>query len=152
MIIAALFIYSNNPIQAAEQPSKPKGINLWQPGDPGQRLHINGLVRSVSGEPVADAVIHIRQADGQGDYHPDRYRARLTTSAEGQYGFGTVLPGQYYGVKHIHVLVTHDNYEPLETRILFMRDPNIDIETQRDQAIFFGRCALEKRDDIIRTL
>ena len=45
-----------------------------------------------------------------------------------------MLPGQYWGAKHIHVAVRHPGYVDLTTRILFRGDPNID-ETENDLAI-----------------
>jgi hypothetical protein len=47
-----------------------------------------------------------------------------------------VVPGQYYGVKHIPVIVTHDNYPALETQIIFIGDPYLNESTQREHAIF----------------
>jgi protocatechuate 3,4-dioxygenase beta subunit len=120
----------------AQQADKPKGVNLWQPGDSGDRLSISGWVHDSDNQPIAGAQLRIWQADGNGEYHEDRYRTLLTTSDEGKYGFGTVVPGQYYGVKHIHVIVTHDSYPPLETRIIFIGDPYLSESTQRESAIF----------------
>lgn len=122
--------------QLVPSSDEPQGVNLWRPGDPGQRLHIHGQVLSITGEPIVGALINIRQADGNGNYHQDRYRASLTTGEQGRYSFGTVLPGQYYGVKHIHVAVTHENHGSVITEILFQGDPNLDETRQRDQAIF----------------
>ena len=122
--------------QLAPAFDEPQSVNLWRPGDPGQRLHIHGQVLSITGEPIVGAVINIWQADGNGNYHQDRYRASLTTGKEGRYSFGTVLPGQYYGIKHIHLTVTHHNHSSVTTEILFQGDPNLDESQQREQAIF----------------
>lgn len=108
------------------QADAPETVNLWQPGDPGQPLRINGWVRSTNGKPIVGAILTVWQADGTGTYHDDRYRASLRTGKDGKYRFNTVLPGQYYSAKHIHVVVTHADYEPVETRILFKGDPNLD--------------------------
>ncbi|MEZ5590651.1 MAG: hypothetical protein R3F53_08085 [Gammaproteobacteria bacterium] len=56
-----------------EKPNSPKGISLWQPGDPGQRLFIDGSVLTPDGQGIAGAVLSVRQADANGVYHPDRY-------------------------------------------------------------------------------
>jgi len=140
---------------ADEQNTESKGISLWQPGDPGQRLFIDGSVLTPDGQGIADAVLYIRQADGNGVYHDNRYRAVLSTDKDGRYGFGTVLPGQYSGVKHIHLYVQHSNYLPLETQILFMGDSNLDESTQRRRGIFLedstvdGETYLYGRFDIV---
>ena len=110
-------------------------INLWQPGDPGQPLRINGWVRSNNGKPIVGAILMVWQADGTGNYQDDRYRASLRTGKDGKYRFNTVLPGQTYSVKHIHVIVTHPQYEPIETQILFKGDPHLDEATAAEFAI-----------------
>lgn len=124
-------------------------LNLWRPGDPGQPLRINGWVRSTSGKPIPGATIYIRQADGTGVYTPE-YQASLLTGEDGSYRFSTVLPGQYYGVKHIHIGAVGEGYEYLETEILFKGDPNLSPDmdeyaihleeaTVGDKTVLFGR-------------
>ena len=135
---------------------KPKLVSLWQPGDPGQRMNIRGRVTSIDGTPVAGASIFIRQTDGNGDYHEQRYNATLTTDQKGGYQFASVLPGQYYGIKHVHVGVDHEAYQYLETRIEFKGDPNLD-ESTAPRAIFMeesnvnGETILFGRFDIVLT-
>lgn len=136
------------------RPDAPVTVNLWQPGDAGQPLHIHGWVRSTNGKPIVGAIVNVRQADGTGRYHDDRYRASLRTGKDGSYRFSTVLPGQYYRAKHIHVVVTHQDHERVVTRILFKRDPNLD-ETVVDFAIHLeearvkGRTLLFGRFDVV---
>ncbi len=135
---------------------KSRLIDLWQPGDPGQRMNIRGRVTSIDGTPVAGAMISLRQADGNGDYHDDRYNATLTTDQKGLYQFASVLPGQYYGVKHVHVGVNHESYQYRDTRIVFKGDPNLD-ESSAPQAVFLeesnvnGETILFGRFDIVLT-
>ena len=112
----------------------PTTLNMWRPGDPGQPLRISGWVRSTNGKPIPGATVYIRQADGTGTYTPD-YQGSLKTDKDGSYRFSTVLPGQYYGVKHIHIGAVHDGYEFMETRILFKGDPNLDPESEEKHAI-----------------
>ena len=119
-----------------------KITNFWRPGDPGERLHIDGRVLDEAGKGIMGATINIRQADGSGEYQA-RYRGTVTTGEDGGYAFSTVLPGQYYGVKHIHVRVTHENYLPLETQILFKDDPNLDEESARKHAILLEKAQVE---------
>lgn len=135
---------------------KPKLVDLWRPGDPGQRINIRGRVTAIDGAPVSDALIYIRQADGNGDYHDERYNTTLISDDKGRYQFATVLPGQYYGLKHIHVGISHDAYRYLDTRILFKGDPNLD-ESSAPDAVFLeesnvnGETILFGRFDIVLT-
>jgi len=143
------------PLSEDEQAEQGKGISLWQPGDSGERLFIDGSVLTPDGQGIAGATIYIRQADGSGVYPPDRYRGHLTTDKDGRYAFGTVLPGQYSSVKHIHLYIQHDNYQSLDTEILFMGDSNLDETTQRRRGIFLeestvdGETFLYGRFDIV---
>ncbi|MDX1486665.1 MAG: hypothetical protein R3268_00585 [Acidiferrobacterales bacterium] len=113
-------------VESMNPPDAPASVNLWQPGDPGEPLQIHGWVRSTDGKPIVGAIITIWQADATGTYYDDRYRASLRTGKGGRYRFNTVLPGQYYSAKHIHIAVTHADYEAVVTRILFKGDPNLD--------------------------
>lgn len=133
----------------------PATVNLWQPGDPGEPLHIHGWVRSTDGKPIVGAILNVWQADATGSYHDDRYRASLRTGKDGKYRFGTILPGQYYSAKHIHVAVTHADYEGVVTRILFKGDPNLDEAAAGELAIplekgtIKGKTVLFGRFDIV---
>ncbi len=110
-------------------------VVLWQPGDPGERLFLRGRVVDPGGRPLAGALISLRQADGNGNYHPVRYRATLRTAADGTFSISTVLPGQYWGAKHIHLFVRHEAEGQLTTRILFKGDPHLNEASDADSAI-----------------
>jgi protocatechuate 3,4-dioxygenase beta subunit len=103
----------------------PTSAVLWQPGDAGERLFLRGRVVDPEGRPLADALVALRQADGNGEYHDVRYRATLRTAKDGTFSVSTVLPGQYWGAKHIHLMVQHDAHGQLATRILFKGDPHL---------------------------
>ena len=122
-----------------------KGINLWQPGDPGKPLHISGRVHDATGKPIPGAIVRIRQADGNGQYHPDRYRAEMETNENGAYGFATVLPGQYSAGKHIHVSVSHDRFNGVDTEILFKTDPET-LEEGNPSGIHLEKAQVEGKD------
>lgn len=129
---------------SGDEATAPAALNLWRPGDPGQPLRISGWVRSASGKPIPGATVYIRQADGTGVYTP-QYQGSLTTAADGSYRFSTVLPGQYYGVKHIHIGAVHDGYEYLETRILFKGDPNLDPTSDSEHAIHLEEATVKDK-------
>lgn len=118
-----------------------KVVNLWQPGDPGERMVIRGRVTSLDGRPLQGVSIFIRQADGTGTY-TERYSTVLVTDARGVYQFGSVVPGQYYGIKHVHVTIDHDGYQWYDSRILFKGDPNLD-EARQPDAIFLEEATID---------
>ena len=110
-------------------------VTLWQAGDPGERLFLRGRVVDSGGQPLSGAMVALRQADGNGHYHDIRYRAMLETAKDGTFSVSTVLPGQYWGAKHIHVLVRHESHGQLVTRILFKGDPHLNESRDGDFAI-----------------
>ena len=146
----------SSPSTGIAAEAKTKLIDLWQPGDHGQRINIRGRVTSIDGTPISGASINIRQADGNGNYHDDRYNVRLESDQKGGYQFASVLPGQYYGIKHVHIWVTHDAYQYQESRILFKGDPNLD-ESTSPESVFLeegnvkGETILFGRFDIVLT-
>lgn len=85
--------------------------------EPGRRLMILGrLVRSESGEALADRYIEFYQADAEGSYDETdpgveataRIQGSVTTDAEGRFTLSTVMPGDYGSTKlnrHIHISV-----------------------------------------------
>lgn len=130
-----------SPVEAG---SSGNTLNLWRPGDPGQPIRISGWVRSTNGKPIPGATIHIRQADGTGEYTPE-YQASLRTGKDGSYRFSTVLPGQYYGVKHIHIGAVHEGYQYLDTEILFKGDPNLDLDSTSKYAIHLEEATVNEK-------
>ena len=119
---------------AAQTADNPNTAMLWQPGDPGERLFLRGRVVTGGGQPVGGATVYLRQADGTGVY-TDRYQTRLETAADGSFSIATVLPGQYRGVKHIHMAAVHDAYPMLQTRVVFKGDPNLTRAGARDLVV-----------------
>ena len=118
----------------AQAGDKPRLIDLWQPGDPGHRMNIRGTVTTIDGTPVVGAYIYIRQADGTGAY-TENYSTTIESDAKGRYQFGSVLPGQYYGTKHVHIWAAHDSHGSVTTEILFQGDPNLE-DPDAPNAIF----------------
>jgi protocatechuate 3,4-dioxygenase alpha subunit len=83
----------------------------------GERIRIEGRVLDGKGEPIADAMIEIWQADGQGRYaHPADQRASNTgfrgfgrcgtgTDPDNKFWFETIRPGAVDGEQAPHVSV-----------------------------------------------
>ncbi len=123
-------------------PGAPELRNLWQQGDPGERLLLRGRVLTTGGLPVPDAQVELWHADGNGEVHPDRYRTRLRTGHHGDFGVTTALPGYIpnapgvWGARHIHIVVTHPDYPQLISLILFKGDPNLAGLSYPELAVF----------------
>jgi catechol 1,2-dioxygenase len=96
--------------------------------------------RSEDCRPIAHATLDIWQTNARGLYsnlfglqNPSKpgafnLRGRLQSDEEGRYRFESVVPGRYplfwplTRPRHIHVLVTHPEYESLITQIYFEGD------------------------------
>lgn len=92
---------------------------LAPPGEPGQRMVIEGVVRGPDGEPAEGVVVYAYQTDAGGVYpeHPEldgwadrhgRLRGWARTGDDGRYRFETIRPGSYPGTTvpaHVHMHV-----------------------------------------------
>ena len=133
------------PFHIPGSPSMPYGGDMSE-GLPGRPLYICGRVVSVDGEPVADAVLDVWQADEDGLYESQiadvdeaRLRAAYSTRADGSYCVRTIAPKGYsvpmdgpvgalierteishFRPAHVHFLIDVEGYERLITH-LFQR-------------------------------
>ena len=153
-VFASALIVAQAETSTSETEKKPKLVDLWQPGDSGQRMNIRGRVTSLDGTPLPGILISIRQANGDGDY-TDRYRTTLISDEKGRYQFGSVVPNNYSGARHVHVTVYQDGWEYFDMSILFEGDPNLDQHYEEGKAIFLeesnvkGETILFGRFDIV---
>ena len=111
--------------QAQAEDGKARLVDLWTPGDSGQRMRIRGRVTSLDGRPLANVRIGIRHADSEG-YDWSYHRGVVVTNEKGLYQFGSVIPGNSHRLSHVHVTVDHDGYEYLDTEFYFKHDPKAD--------------------------
>jgi protocatechuate 3,4-dioxygenase beta subunit len=104
----------------------PKTTRLRGTGDPGVPLSVKGHVIGGNGNPVPEAVIEVWQANDAGLYDLEgyRYRATLSPTRAGDYGFDSIIPGHYPArvARHVHYLVTAPGYKPLSTQLYFSTD------------------------------
>ena len=126
----------------AADKSKPRLLDFWRPGDSGQRMNIRGRVTSIDGTPLAGIPISIRQANGDGNY-TERYRGTLFSDARGRFQFGSVMPDNYSGARHVHIGVYTDGYEYFDTSILFKDDPNRQSHYAHGTAIFLEESTVD---------
>lgn len=102
--------------------NKPQMLELWTPGDSGQRMRIRGRVKSTDGSPLANVKIRVRHADSEGvDW--SYYLGQLTTNERGVYQFGSVIPGNSHRLSHVHVYIDHPGFQYVDTEFHFKDDP-----------------------------
>jgi len=107
----------------------------------GEVVEVSGRVLDDEGNPVADALVDVWQANSYGRYAHERDRnpapldenfqgwAKLHTDAEGRYRFRTIRPGAYpvredwSRPPHIHFKVARRGYHELTTQMYFAGDP-----------------------------
>ena len=107
----------------------------------GEIVEVSGRVLDEDGNPVADALVDVWQANSHGRYAHERDRnpapldenfqgwAKLQTDAEGRYRFRTIRPGAYpvredwSRPPHIHFKVARRGYHELTTQMYFAGDP-----------------------------
>jgi protocatechuate 3,4-dioxygenase beta subunit len=116
------------------RPDAPQTADLWQDGDPGERLKLQGRVLDSQGRPVAGALVELWHADSSGSVDESRYRSAQRTRADGGFGIKTVLPGHIemarynavFAPRHIHIVVSHPDYPRLVSLIFFQGDGRLD--------------------------
>src|SRR5438034_6382672 len=89
------------PFFVENSPRYANGDNIAN-GAPGEPCFLHGRVRSVTGEPIADAHIEVWQSDSHGFYDVQyeglsqaRGRGHLYADAQGRYSFWSVRPVAY---------------------------------------------------------
>jgi len=127
-----------------------KQIPMWTDiaaGLPGIPAYVHGRVLDVDDKPVAGAELDVWQNDSEGFYDVQRpgasyARGKLTTDAQGRYGFRTTRPVSYpiptdgpvgkmllgmgrhpYRPAHVHTKVSAPGFEPITTHVFVKGDP-----------------------------
>ncbi|NBB91903.1 MAG: protocatechuate 3,4-dioxygenase [Gammaproteobacteria bacterium] len=107
----------------------------------GEVVEVSGRVLDEDGNPVADALVDVWQANTHGRYAHERDPnpapldenfqgwAQLKTDAEGRYRFKTIKPGAYpvgdgwSRPPHIHFKVARRGFHELTTQMYFAGEP-----------------------------
>jgi protocatechuate 3,4-dioxygenase beta subunit len=103
-------------------------------GEPGQPLHVSGIVVGPDEAPVAGASLYIYQTDHEGYYglkpasdsSQPRLKLLLRSDAKGAWSFDTVKPGSYPNSRnpsHIHFEVSAPGRTTRIFEIVFEGDP-----------------------------
>lgn len=140
--------------QQQEPQGEPKMLELWSPGDGGQRMRIRGRVTDTDGQSIPGVSIRFRHADSEGrDY--SYHQGTLTTNERGVYQFGSVIPGNSHRLSHVHVYVSHPGYRYLDTEFYFKDDPKANPDDPNaiflEESITDGEKMMYGRWDIVLT-
>ena len=104
------------------KPKSPQRTSLLEPSIKGNKILLQGYVRTIQCKPVARALVDLWHADAAGVYDNAGYRLRghQFTDEAGRYYFETVVPGLYPGrTRHFHVKVQAPNRPILTTQLYF---------------------------------
>jgi protocatechuate 3,4-dioxygenase beta subunit len=114
-------------------------------GEPGQPLHVSGVVVDAKGAPIRAASLYVYQTDHEGYYgvkpasdnRNPRLKLFLRTDDQGNWSFDTVKPGSYPNSRvppHIHFEVTAPGLTPKIFEIVFEGDPFVTSEMRANPA------------------
>ena len=104
----------------AYKPGAPYRSEIIDPGTPGQRFLLSGLVVSTAGKPVRDAIVDLWNVQNSGKYDFDGFnlRGRQLTGKDGRYHFLTIEAVPYGSrTAHFHFKVSAPGYAPLTTEL-----------------------------------
>lgn len=139
------------PFYVPGQPEKETGADLIK-DNPGERVLVQGQIKSANGGPVPGATVEIWQNGPNGlytvqdpDQPDDNLRCTLHADDEGRYSFSTVKPVSYtipddgaggelvraagrhcWRPAHIHVMISADGHKRHISQIFNEDDPYID--------------------------
>lgn len=107
-------------------PNSPERASLLEPGLPGTRLLLSGVILTTNCQPIPGALLDFWQADAAGEYDNvgHRLRGHQFADAAGQYSLETIRPGRYPGrTAHLHLKVQAPNGPILTTQLYFPDEP-----------------------------
>jgi protocatechuate 3,4-dioxygenase beta subunit len=120
----------------------PSTGRVAQQGEPGQPLHVSGVVVGPDGAPISGASLYIYQTDREGYYgakpvsdnRNPRLKLFLRSDAKGAWAFETIKPGSYPNSRvppHIHFEVSAPGRTPKIFEIVFEGDPFVTSDMSR---------------------
>ena len=148
--LAVAIVIAHAPHAAAQSlheapPEAPATGRIAPQGEPGQPLHVSGLVVGPDGGPISGASLYVYQTDHEGYYgvkpvsdnRAPRLKLFLRSDAKGAWSFDTIKPGSYPNSRvppHIHFEVTAAGRAPKIFEIVFEGDPFVTPEMRSNPA------------------
>ena len=126
-------------------PAAPSTGRMAPAGEPGQPLHVSGVVVGSDGTPISGASLYVYQTDHEGYYgvkpvsnnRDPRLKVFLRSDTQGRWAFDTITPGSYPNSRvpaHIHFQVAAPGRSPKVFEIVFEDDPLVTPEMRRNPA------------------
>lgn len=128
-------------------PSIPTQARIAPAAEPGEAMHVQGLVLDTKGGPVPGVIVYAYHTNAGGIYPRDpslngssadrhgRLRSWVRSDAQGRYRFDTIRPGGYPGSgvpQHIHLhVIEPDRCTYYIDDIVFRDDPRLAPHLQR---------------------
>jgi protocatechuate 3,4-dioxygenase beta subunit len=145
-IVLALAGVSSSAQSIHEAPAAaPSSGRVVPQGEPGEPLHVSGIVVGADGTPIGGASLYVYQTDHEGYYgakpvsdnRNPRLKLFLRSDARGLWSFDTIKPGSYPNSRvpsHIHFEVSAASRAPKIFEIVFEGDPFVTAAMRRDPA------------------
>ena len=143
LVLAAVLVGAQSVLEA---PAAAPSIGRLAPaGEPGQPLHVSGVVVGPDGAPISGASLYAYQTDHEGYYgvkpvsnnRDPRLKVFLRSDPQGKWAFETIKPGSYPNSRvpaHIHFQVAAPGRSPKIFEIVFDDDPLVTAEMRRNPA------------------
>ncbi len=157
------------PYYSPGAPLRENGASLVDTDDGGQRLRVDGTVRSVDGRPLAGALVEVWSCASNGLYPgqdpaqaPGNLSGRLHADGEGRFAFTVLRPRNYsipvdgpvgdlmracardtQRAAHVHLLVSAPGHVAVTTHLFDAACPCIE-----DDCVFSTRPALVRRFEV----
>jgi catechol 1,2-dioxygenase len=142
------------PFYVPGAPERAMGESIAPEGTGGEAVVISGVVRTASGEPLADAVLDVWQVTPEGLYdvqdpsiEPMSHRGVYRTGADGRFEVRSTVPVDYQiptdgpvGVMlkatgraswrpaHTHFMVSHPGYKTVITHVFDRASPHLETD------------------------